>query len=65
MICVASKEVLNDQTKVEKPSDVSDLVQNRSKEAVFSPGDHYLIPGTNDFRPEILEKMNKIAQGRY
>ena len=30
-----------------------------------SPGEYYFIPGTNKFRPEILEKIRQIQQGKY
>ena len=30
-----------------------------------TPGDYYIIPGTGEIRPEILEKIEQISRGKY
>lgn len=29
------------------------------------PGEYYFVPGTDQIRPEILEKMRQTRQGRH
>lgn len=57
----------NERTSENPP----EMVQTESQSqpgvprSMTSPGEYYFVPGTDQIRPEILEKIQQIRQGKY